>query len=164
MKRLCIAILGLLIVQSTAAHAVTLYRLEFNATYVASPTPDVGCRGFHITSTGTTSGAAVNDSSSIWLDGTWKDSECADVIANPGRFTVRDGMFTITAATGTLEGTYKGDGTPPDVNFNVHVQGTFEISSGAGQFAGAAGRGIFDATPNLITGNTQATFQGVLSI
>jgi hypothetical protein len=144
---------------ASVAHGATS-EMTLNASYIASPVPDLGCQGFHITSAGSTDGSAGATS----LVGAWADSECADVLVNPGSFTVRNGSFSVTTAEGVLLGTYGGTAGPPDLNLNVHVSGSFTIVGGTGAFADASGSGSFTADPNLVTGATTATFTGLLTL
>jgi hypothetical protein len=131
--------------------------LRIQASYTEDhPSPDAACGGFALTGAGTASGDAIGA-------GTWTSSECVDVLASPGAFTIRDGNFTIAVADGALHGTYSAKAGVFDAAFDVYPSGDFVITSGSGIWAGASGDGIFYARVNAITGTTTFVMSGTLT-
>jgi hypothetical protein len=118
-----------------------------------SMTPDLACRGFHLTSTGTLSGVPLGEA-------VWSASECVDFLANPGGVTVRDGTFSLD--DGLLIGTSSARGGLPDATGHVFVMGPFSITGGSGAYTGAQGGGTLTAVVNVIAQTAELELNGDL--
>jgi hypothetical protein len=141
---------------ATPARAETV-PFVLDAAYDAHPTPDALCRGFRVNGAGQASGHPTGPVA-------WSDTECADVAAEPGHITIRDGHLTLTGESGdALFATYTGRGTLPDRDGFIYLDVTVSFAGGTGRFLGATGTAIGTAVANINYPATSAHIEGQLA-
>ncbi len=116
-----------------------------------SGTPDVSCRGFHYTHSGSL------DSSIGPVD--WTGDECVDLVAQPGMFTIT-GRFSLD--DGLISGTFEATGGAPDATGRIQETGTFSITGGSGAYDGARGGGTITIVAQPIAGTAEVELTGAI--
>jgi hypothetical protein len=154
----CVALACALAASGASASAVepqtSSQTLLIRAAYNVAPALNLGCGGLRARGTGTAIGSPVGPS-------TWSDNECASLIAQLGKVVI-NGAVVITGAHGTLNISYSAK-APLPITLTIHPAGTFTITGGTGEFAGATGHGTVVASGSLLPpGPAVAQLDGVI--
>jgi len=130
--------------------------LHIQAAYDVSPSVDLACGGLRAKGVGTADGTPIGPS-------TWADNECASLVARLGKVVI-NGNLVIAGTHGTLNIAYTAT-APLPITLTIHPSGTFTITSGTGDFAGATGYGTVTAKGSLIPpGPATAQLSGSITL
>ena len=131
--------------------------LRLSGTVSESLVPDAACGGLHNTPTGTVSSQSMGSMQ-------WQSHHCVDFTAESGAILIRDGQFTLTTCSGTIQGTYRGHAGLPSAAGNVYVSGEFTIAGGTEHFEDATGEGLLVVVANLASPTADLELAGSLSV
>ncbi|MGW8764149.1 hypothetical protein ACWGN5_16760 [Streptomyces sp. NPDC055815] len=114
-----------------------------NFAVVATPHPDtVGCNGYNVTGTGTSTGRPVTTA-------TWAQKEVVCTATIPGKYDIK-GTATMTQPNGDRLNISYALTAPLTSDTMVYPTGTFKIIGGSGNYEFAAGSGKMSARVNLL--------------
>ncbi|MEV7569130.1 hypothetical protein [Streptomyces tanashiensis] len=125
-----------------------------NFAVVATTHPDtVGCNGYNVTGTGTSTGKPVTSA-------TWTQQEVVCTATLPGKYDIK-GTATMTEADGDKLVISYSLTAPLTSDTMVYPSGTFKILNGAGSYAFVSGSGKMTARVNLLDhGHVSSTLLG----
>ncbi|WP_225804849.1 hypothetical protein [Streptomyces sp. NK15101] len=114
-----------------------------NFAVVATTHPDtVGCNGYNVTGTGTSTGRPVTTA-------TWTQKEVVCTATIPGKYDIK-GTATMTEPDGDRLNISYALTAPLTSDTMVYPTGTFKIIGGSGNYEFAAGSGKMNARVNLL--------------
>ncbi|MFI1660837.1 hypothetical protein ACH4ZU_38905 [Streptomyces sp. NPDC020472] len=114
-----------------------------NFAVVATTHPDtVGCNGYNVTGTGTSTGKPVTTA-------TWAQKEVVCTATIPGKYDIK-GTATMTEPDGDRLNISYALTAPLTSDTMVYPTGTFKIIGGSGNYEFAAGSGKMTARVNLL--------------
>ncbi|MEU1228868.1 hypothetical protein [Streptomyces sp. NPDC005828] len=138
---------GVTFAAETSPSAVVAYlpsvEITSNFAVVATPHPDtVGCNGYNVTGTGTSTGRPVTTA-------TWAQKEVVCTATIPGKYDIK-GTATMTQPNGDRLNISYALTAPLTSDTMVYPTGTFKIIGGTGNYEFAAGSGKMNARVNLL--------------
>ncbi|MER5203475.1 hypothetical protein [Streptomyces sp. NPDC002825] len=127
----------------TAGTYLPTVEITSNFAVVATTHPDtVGCNGYNVTGTGTSTGKPVTTA-------TWAQKEVVCTATIPGKYDIR-GTATMTEPDGDRLNISYALTAPLTSDTMVYPTGTFKIIGGSGTYEFAVGSGTMNARVNLL--------------
>lgn len=152
-RSIIMALSATLILIPAVAGADSASNFHVTGTIHGNGAPDVSCRGFFYTHTGSLNGTLGPVA--------WTGDECVDLVAQPGGFTIT-GRFSLN--DGLLTGTFEATGGPPDATGRIRESGTFSITEGSGAFDGALGSGTIAIIAQPLAGIAEVELAGAITV